>query len=384
MQNTSLESATDKSYFDEYLRQTEPGKREKAANWQTAIGLQAVDGLQPSAYLIQTAKQHIEGDIDMDKVQQLLRTYYQSKTVRTDADSDTEEADRVSANIAKVLSRRTLAFNANGYVAVHRQIFEGVFKHAGEIRTFDITKKEWVLRGDTVNYLNFEDLRRAIDYDIEQEKQFDYTGLSMPEVVEHIARFVSGLWQIHAFREGNTRTTAVFAIQYLRSIGFDINNDLFARHSWYFRNALVRANYRNVQLGINYDFSFLVKFFRNLLMGEDNEMRNRNMLINQPEGWAEGHKTDQAPTKHRPSTDQVQGAWEQTENIKGLVHVIGWETLSIRQMMERMKMKHRHTFVKNYLEPAIGTEFVARLYVDKPRHPRQKYFLTEKGRALLT
>ncbi len=144
----------------------------------------------------------------------------------------------------------------------------------------DITKREWVLRGDTVYYVNWEDLRRTLDFDISEEKKFDYTGLTMDEIVRHLCVFVSRLWQIHAFREGNTRTTAVFTIQYLRHIGFDINNELFANHSWYFRNALVRANYKNVQKGISYDFSFLEKFFRNLLMGEHNELRNRSLIIN--------------------------------------------------------------------------------------------------------
>ncbi len=399
------------SDFDEYIRQGEPDTQQKAYNWQTAIGLQAVDGLRTSDYLLQTARQHIEGQIDMEEVQVLLKSYYQNRSSRLpdeqqteeadrvaanitrilstrtlqidmeevqvllksyyqnrssrlpdeqqteEADrvaanitrilstrtlafntngyvalhrqifegvssrlpdeQQTEEADRVAANITRILSTRTLAFNTNGYVALHRQIFEGVFKFAGQIRDYDISKKEWVLRGDTVSYLNYQDLRAALDYDIQQERDFDYSGLNMQQIVAHIARFVAGLWQIHAFGEGNTRTTAVFTIQYLRSIGFDsglnmqqivahiarfvaglwqihafgegntrttavftiqylrsigfdINNSLFARHSWYFRNALVRANYKNAQRGIMYDFSFLEKFFRNLLLGEDN------------------------------------------------------------------------------------------------------------------
>ncbi len=266
--------------FEEYIRQGEPTQKEKAANWQTAIGLQDVDGLKPSAYLLDTARQHIEGDIDIDEVQRLIKTYYQSKSKHIGDTDDQEEADCAAANITRILSRRTLAFNTNGYISLHRHIFEGIMKHAGQLRTYDITKKEWVLRGDTVNYLNFEDLRRAIDYDLEQERQFSYKGLSLAEQVEHIAHFVSGLWQIHAFPEGNTRTTAVFAIQYLRSIGFSkINNDMFANHSWYFRNALVRANYKNAIQGIDYDFSFLIKFFRNLLMGENNELKNRYLHL---------------------------------------------------------------------------------------------------------
>lgn len=235
--------------FDEYIRQGEPSKKEKASNWQTAIGLQAVDGLQTSEYLKATACRHIEGEIDIDEARELIKTYYQSRSMREPDDDHKQEADKVSANITKILSSQTLDFSTGGYISVHRRVFEDVFKHAGKLRDYDITKKEWVLNGDTVNYLNWEDLRRALDYDISQEREFSYKGLSPDKMVHHITRFVSRLWQIHAFGEGNTRTTAVFTILYLRSIGFEADNDLFARHSWYFRNLLVRANYKNARLG---------------------------------------------------------------------------------------------------------------------------------------
>ena len=259
---------------------------------QTAIGLQQVDGLKPSQYLLDVAKRNIEGDITIDEVREMLESYYSSKAKRTPDVDESAECDKASANIKKILSTNTFAFNTNGFIATHRRIFEGVFKHAGELRKYDITKKEWVLRGDTVSYLNWEDLRRAIDFDIQQEKDFNYSGLSEEEKVRHIAHFISGLWQIHPFREGNTRTTAVFAIQYLRSMGYDVTNNMFKDYSWYFRNALVRANYKNVRLGINYDFN-LELFFRNLLLNEHNELKNRYMLINAPEGWSEA---DDKPT----------------------------------------------------------------------------------------
>ena len=275
----------DFSSFDEYLRQGEPTQKESASNWKTAIGLQAVDGLQPSAYLIDVAKRNIEGEITIDETKKLIDSYYQSKTARTPKEEEEEEADKVSANIAKILSTQTFAFNTNGYVSLHRRIFEGVFKHAGKIRTYDIAKKEWVLEGDSVNYLNWEDLRRALDWDIEQEKNFLYKDLSDDEKIEHIAKFVSGIWQIHAFCEGNTRTTAVFTIQYLRSMGYKINHEMFAKHSWYFRNALVRANYRNVRKGIEYTPVYLVHFFRNLLLGDDWVLKNRYLHINPTDDW---------------------------------------------------------------------------------------------------
>ena len=279
--------------FEEYLRQVEPSAQQSAVDWQTAIGLQQVDGLKPSQYLLDVAKRNIEGDITIDEVREMLDSYYSSKAKRTPDVDESAECDKASANIKKILSTNTFAFNTNGFIATHRRIFEGVFKHAGELRKYDITKKEWVLRGDTVSYLNWEDIRRAIDFDIQQEKDFNYSGLSEEEKVRHIAHFISGLWQIHPFREGNTRTTAVFTIQYLRSMGYDVTNNMFKDYSWYFRNALVRANYKNVRLGINYDFNYLELFFRNLLLNEHNELKNRYMLINAPEGWSE---TDDKPT----------------------------------------------------------------------------------------
>lgn len=301
--------------FDEYLRQGEPSQKESAENWKTAIGLQAVDGLQPSAYLIDVAKRNIEGEISLDETRKLIDSYYQSKTVRTPKDEDEEEADKVSVNIAKILASKTFAFNTNGYVSLHRRIFEGVFKHAGEIRQYDISKKEWVLEGDSVNYLNWEDLRRALDWDIEQEKNFSYKGLTDDEKIEHIAKFISGIWQIHAFREGNTRTTAIFTIQYLRSLGYEVNNEMFAKHSWYFRNALVRANYRNIQKGIDYSPIYLVRFFRNLLLGESWVLKNRYLHIDPTDEWKVQPRLATPQVPHTPHQKVDRKGGQKTEKV---------------------------------------------------------------------
>lgn len=301
--------------FDEYLRQGEPSQKESAENWKTAIGLQAVDGLQPSAYLIDVAKRNIEGEISLDETRKLIDSYYQSKTVRTPKDEDEEEADKVSANIAKILASKTFAFNTNGYVSLHRRIFEGVFKHAGEIRQYDISKKEWVLEGDSVNYLNWEDLRRALDWDIEQEKNFQYKGLSDDEKIEHIAKFISGIWQIHAFREGNTRTTAIFTIQYLRSLGYKVNNEMFAKHSWYFRNALVRANYRNINKDIEYSPIYLVRFFRNLLLGESWVLKNRYLHIDPTDEWKVQPRLATPQVPHTPHQKVDRKGGQKTEKV---------------------------------------------------------------------
>ena len=319
--------------FDEYIRQVEPSAQESANAWKTAIGLQAVDGLKPSAYLLETAKQNIDGDITIDEVRELLDTYYRSKTIRTEQDYETEEADKVSANIKKILSTKTLAFNTNGLISVHRRIFDGVFKYAGEVRKFDITKKEWVLKGDTVRYLNWEDIRRAVDFDIQQEREFSYKGLTDDEKVKHICRFVSGLWQIHPFREGNTRTTAVFTIQYLRSIGYKVNNDMFADFSWYFRNALVRANYKNSALDIDYDYSFLDKFFQNLLMGTKHELKNRYMVIAAPDGWNAQNDTHEIKNDTQGVENDTQALKYETRisDIPTKVELDKWIEIQIRK-----------------------------------------------------
>ena len=265
--------------FEEYIRQVEPAKREKSYAWSTAIGLQQVDGLTPSVYLLEVAKKNIEGEITLNKAQALIDSYYESKTERTEDQDETEEADKVSARIAQVLSEKAFSFSPSFLIAIHKRLFDRVFKHAGEIRKYNISKKEWVLNGDSVMYGASFELRMALDYDFEREREFNYSDLSMDEIVRHLSSFVSRLWQIHAFGEGNTRTTAVFTIKYLRSMGFKVGNDIFAKNSWYFRNALVRANYKNVAKGIQQEPEYLEKFFRNLLMGEHNELKNRYLHV---------------------------------------------------------------------------------------------------------
>lgn len=369
--------------FEEYIRQGEPNKQQRAYAWRTAIGLQAVDGLQPSDYLKDTARKHIEGDINIDEAQQLIKSYYQSKTVRTPDDEGLKEADVVSSHIAKILGEQSFAFSVVGIISIHRRLFDGIFKFAGKIRDYDITKKEWVLRGDTVLYVNSEDIKRALEYDLEQESKFVYAGLTHEQMIEHIAKFVSGLWQIHPFGEGNTRTTAVFTIKYLRSIGFNVDNDLFANNSWYFRNALVRANYRNAVKGIEPDSKYLIHFFRNLLMGETNELRNRYMIVDRPKEWTE---TNNAPTSN-PTSNPISSkipSYTDNENIQKLVRTIGEEKRSIQDILGILKLRDRKNLIECYLTPAQSEGFVSLLYPDKPRHPRQKYILTVKGLALLT
>lgn len=365
--------------FDEYIRQGEPQKKERAEAWRVAIGLQAVDGLKTSEYLQDTARRNIEGEITIDEARELVKEYYIKKTTHDEDDADKEEADRVSSNISKLLQTDAFTYSVAGLAAIHRAIFEGVFKHAGRFRDYDISKKEWVLRGDSVLYGRWQDLRMAIEYDLGQEHQFDYTGLKKDQMVEHLAKFVSGLWQIHPFGEGNTRTTAIFTIKYLRSQGFSVNNDMFERHSWYFRNALVRANYRNLEKGIGYEPIFLVRFFRNLLLGENHTLKNRYMMIDAPEEW-KMPDSEQSPDK---LPDKLPDKFStNNEYVKRLVEVVGHDEVTIKDTLKVLGLKDRESFMKVYLNPALKERFVRMKYPDKPNHPRQRYMLTAKGLAL--
>lgn len=265
--------------FKEYIKQSEPSKKYKGYAWSTAIGLQAVDGLEPSVHLLQTAIENIEGNISMADAEKRIESYYAANPKQNN-DDRTEEADKVSVRIAAILSEKAFTFSPSEYIGIHRKLFLGIYKHAGKIRDYNITKKEWVLAGATVLYGNAAELRQTLEYDFEQEKKFSYKGLSTDEIIEHLAFFISRLWQIHIFGEGNTRTTAVFFIKYLRSLGYDATNDIFAENAWYFRNALVRANYTDLKNNIHETTDYLERFIRNLLLGENNELKNRYLHIN--------------------------------------------------------------------------------------------------------
>lgn len=367
--------------FEAYERVAEPHKREKASAWRTAIGLQDVDGLEVSDYLKKAAVRHIEGDITIDDVREQLKSYYVSKEAHDRGSAGKEEADRVAANIAKLLGEKSFSFTALEFLNIHRHLFEGIFKHAGEIRPYDISKKEWVLNGDTVLYGRAADIMMALRYDIQQEKDFNYKGLSIDDTINHIVDFVALLWQNHPFREGNTRTIAVFVIKYLRSIGFKVDNDLFANNSWYFRNALVRANYRNVSKGIEPDKSFLVKFFRNLILGERNELKNRFMLI----GYTGVDDTSSYLCEDIPtSTPTSSGVLSMSvsDGVRRLVAAIGNEERSANELMTIIGLKDRKNFVEYSLAPAIHADLVQMKFPGTPRHPRQRYLLTAKGLVL--
>ena len=243
---------------------------------ETGIGLQDVDNLKNSSYFINESERYIKGEISLLELENIISSYYKSKPQEEER---SEEADKIAIRIAKILSDDSFTFTVGQLISIHKQLFDDVFSHAGKIRTYNFIKKEWVLDGASVWYGDYRELESTLQYDFNVEKRFDYSRLSMDEIIEHLAIFISNLWQIHAFEEGNTRTTAVFVIKYLRSLGFDVTNDTFAKHAWYFRNALVRANYKHIRKGIFEDRSYLIKFLRNLLLNENNPLNNKELHV---------------------------------------------------------------------------------------------------------
>lgn len=264
--------------FKDYIKQIEPDKKDKIFAWNTAIGLQNVDGLTVSKYLVDIATKNIEDEISIEEAKDLINKYYQSNK-DINLENKMEVADKVSVNIVEILYENAFSLTPNEYISIHRRLFTGIYNHAGKIRNFNITKKEWVLDGNTVIYDSALELRRTLEYDISQEKNFSYKGLGIDEIIKHLSLFISNLWQIHIFQEGNTRTTAVFFIKYLRTLGFNVTNDIFAKNAWYFRNALVRANYSDIASNIHETTEYLELFLRNLLLNENNVLSNRMMHI---------------------------------------------------------------------------------------------------------
>lgn len=274
--------------LSEYIKQGEPGRVEKTKVWEAAIGLQEVDGLTPSEYLVETAKEHIEGNINILQVKERIDQYYAVADDRKNFEKEKEQADKVAVRITEVLSEKAFSFSPTELLSIHKRLFAGIVDGAGKYRDYNITKKEWVLDGDTVIYSSFDIIRESLEYDFEQERNFSYKDLSFADAVKHLCRFTANLWQVHPFVEGNTRTTAVFIIKYLRTFGFNINDEIFADNSWYFRNALVRANYKNFEKNVFEDTSFLEKFFFNLLSNTKYPLRNRDAHIDNVKAVDEG------------------------------------------------------------------------------------------------
>lgn len=332
--------------FDQYLREVPPSQKEKSKAWATAIGLQQVDGLFPSNYLYETARRNIEGEISIKEAKRLIDSYYESKVIRTADDENTEEADKVSARITEILADKSFSFTPNQLLWIHEKLFKDIFAKidAGKFRTYNITKKEWVLDGDSVFYANADLIADTIKYDFDIERNFDYSKLSKDETIRHITRFIANIWQVHPFGEGNTRTTAVFTIKYLRYLGFYTSNDTFEKNSWYFRNALVRANYTNVEKNIYMNTDFLEKFFRNLILDEDNELKNRFTHIRYNEETSKSSEETSKSSEETPkSSEEILKLMRENPSIttKMLSENLSITTRAVEKHLSKLKKDGR-------------------------------------------
>lgn len=329
-----------------YIKQGEPTQVEKTKVWETAIGLQDVDGLKPSKYLVDTAKEHIEGKINLEEVKERINNYYKVLDNRKSEEKENnEEADKVSVRITEILSDKAFNFNPTELISIHRKLFTGIYEHAGIIRNYNFTKDEWILNNDTVIYASFETIMPALEYDFEQEKKFSYKDLSFDEAIKHLCRFTSNIWQIHPFCEGNTRTTAVFIIKYLRTFGFNINDEVFRDNSWYFRNSLVRANYKNFEKNIFEDLSYLEKFFYNLLSDTKYELKNRFTHID----YVRSSKDKTSELKNCTLEEQaILNIIKENKNIKQeeIAQIINKSVRTVKTKMIEMQEKGLITRIK--------------------------------------
>lgn len=339
--------------FDKYTRQGEPSQKAKVQAWETAIGLQQTDGLKTSRYLVDVARQNIEGDITIDEVKERLNTYYQTQAT-TAVDDRTEEADKVAARITEILGEQTFSFTPAEYINIHRRLFTGIYSFAGKIRNYNITKEEWVLDGATVYYSSWELIREALEHDFGTEKNFNYKDLSAQEKIRHVTKFLSDIWQVHAFGEGNTRSTAVFAIKYLRTLGFNPSVEPFAKHSWYFRNALVRANYNDYTADIHASTEYLDRFFGNLLLNENNTLQNRDLHIKNTPNMLGVNDTQKLGVKL--STNQIRLINLLTSNPK----------LTIKDLATMLELSD--TAILNNLNKLRTHDLIQRVGSDKTGH----------------
>lgn len=351
------------SDLEGYIREGEPNRVQKSKNWATAIGLQAVDGLSPSRYLLDTAKEHIEGRLTIGEVQELVESYYERSGERTEEELQSEEADIVSSRITEILGERSFSFSPATLRSIHGRLFKGLIKDAGTYRTYNISKKEWVLKGESVLYAPWGLIGETLDYDFGREAAFSYEGMTRDEISKHIAEFTSGIWQVHPFCEGNTRTTAAFIIKYLNSLGIEVDNKPFEENSWYFRNALVRANYNDVPSGIHETVEFLERFFENALLGGAYQLRNRYMHVD----WV-----DESEDENLATTQQV------TQQVERLLSVLDEAEMSLREIMEQLALSDRNNVMKNYVNPALELGLIERTVPDKPNSRLQKYRKTKR------
>ncbi len=269
------------SSINEYKEEYKSNNYIKQLQWDMAIGLQKVDNLEPSKYLEKLLKQNMEGNLTIKEVEKELRDYYVEKEKKNDINHNELECDFVSARIVELLNEDKFELSVNYLKYIHKFLFQDVYEFAGEFRKIDFFKHEKILNNDSVAYGDSTTLNESLEYDISQELEKNYKEMNIVQVINNIAKFSSSIWQVHPFREGNTRTTALFIEKYLISLGYKVDNSLFKDKSVYFRNALVRSNYFNNYLNIKEDSSYLVKFYENLLLGKNNNLHSKDLIVNE-------------------------------------------------------------------------------------------------------
>lgn len=263
----------------EYTEEIKPEGYIKQLQWDMAIGLQEVDNLKPSKYLEELLQENVNGNLTIEQVKNELREYYIEKEQKQDINHNELECDFVSTRIVELLSIDNFELSVDYLKYVHKYLFQDVYEFAGEFRNIDFSKHEKILNNDSVAYGDCKMLKESLEYDISLEKDKDYKEMSIVEVISNITKFSSSIWQVHPFREGNTRTTALFIEKYLIGLGYKVDNALFKDKSVYFRNALVRSNYFNNYLNIKEDSSYLVKFYENLLLGKNNNLHSQDLIV---------------------------------------------------------------------------------------------------------
>ena len=267
------------SSINEYKEEKKTNYYIKQLQWDMAIGLQEVDNLKPSKYLEKLLEDNIEGNLTIKEVEDELKEYYIEKEKNNEINKNELECDFVSARIVELLNENKFELSVDYLKYVHKFLFQDVYEFAGEFRKVDFSKHEKILNNDSVAYGDFNTLKESLEYDISLEKEKDYKEMSIVEVINNITKFSSSIWQVHPFREGNTRTTAIFIEKYLISLGYNVDNTLFKDKSVYFRNALVRSNYFNNYLNIKEDNSYLIKFYENLLLGKNNNLHSSDLIV---------------------------------------------------------------------------------------------------------
>ena len=267
------------SSVNEYNEEYKSSYYIKQLQWDMAIGLQEVDNLKPSKYLEELLEKNVEGNLTIEQVKEELKEYYIEKEKKNEINHNELECDFVSTRIVELLNEDKFELSVDYLKYVHKFLFQDVYEFAGEFRKVDFSKHEKILNNDSVAYGDCTTLSESLEYDISLEKEKKYKEMNIVEVIKNIAKFSSSIWQAHPFREGNTRTTALFIEKYLISLGYNVDNTLFKDKSVYFRNALVRSNYFNNYLNIEEDSSYLIKFYENLLLGKKNNLHSSDLVV---------------------------------------------------------------------------------------------------------